>query len=85
MDHNLSCRMKMSILMDATVGAKSLFLLVFGLDILQCGELVKLAGMEMKKEDTEAITIFFSRFNDMLRRITQKPDYNFNPKNHHDG
>ena len=42
---------------------------------------VKLAGMEMKKEDTEAITIFFSRFNDMLRRITQKPDYNFNPKN----
>ena len=42
---------------------------------------VKLAGMETKKEDTQAITIFFSKFNDMLRRITQKSDYNFNPKN----
>ena len=37
--------------------------------------------METKKEDTEAITLFFSKFNEMLRRITQKMDYNFNPKN----
>ena len=42
---------------------------------------IKLAGMETKKEDTEAITLFFSKFNEMLRRIMQKTDYNFNPKN----
>ena len=44
-------------------------------------QVVKLAGMETKKEDTEAITIFFSKFNEMLCQIMQKPDYNFNPKN----
>ena len=43
--------------------------------------IIKLAGMETKKEDTEAITLFFSKFNEMLRRIMQKTDYNFNPKN----
>ena len=25
--------------------------------------------------------MFFSKFNEMLRRITRKSDYNFNPKN----
>ena len=42
---------------------------------------IKLAGMETRKEDTQAITMFFSKFNEMLRRITRKSDYNFNPKN----
>ena len=42
---------------------------------------IKLAGIETKKEDTEAITLFFSKFNEMLRGIMQKMDYNFNPKN----
>ena len=40
---------------------------------------IKLAGMETKKEDTE--TLFFSKFNEMLHWIMQKTDYNFNPKN----
>ena len=43
--------------------------------------IVKLAGMETKKEDTVSITIFFKKFNEMLQRITQKEDYMFNPKN----
>ena len=42
---------------------------------------IKLAGMETKKEDTEAITLFFSKFNEMLHQIMQKMDYNFNLKN----
>ncbi|MCG8623205.1 MAG: hypothetical protein MJE68_14565, partial [Proteobacteria bacterium] len=37
--------------------------------------------METKKEDTEAITIFFRKLNEMLQRITRKSDYMFNPKN----
>ena len=44
-------------------------------------QVIKLAGMETKKEDTQVITLFFSKFNEMLRRITQKSEYNFNPKN----
>ena len=42
---------------------------------------IKLAEMETKKEDTQAITLFFSKFNKMLCWITQKPQYNFSPKN----
>ena len=42
---------------------------------------IKLAGMETRKEDTQAITMFFSKFNEMLHWIMQKSDYNFNPKN----
>ena len=44
-------------------------------------QVIKLAGMETKKEDTQAITLFFSKFNEMLRWIMQKSEYNFNPKN----
>ena len=44
-------------------------------------QVIKLAGMETKKEDTQAIILFFSKFNEMLRRIMQKSQYNFNLKN----
>ena len=43
--------------------------------------IVKLARMEIKKEDTLSITIFFRKFNEMLQWIMQKSDYMFNPKN----
>ena len=42
---------------------------------------VKLAGMETRKEDTEAIALFFSKLNEMLQQITRNPHYTFNPKN----
>ena len=42
--------------------------------------IIKLAGMETRKEDTEAITIFFSKLNEMLQKVTKRKDYKFNPR-----
>ena len=43
--------------------------------------LIKLSCMETRKEDTQAVAIFFNKLNEMLRKVTKKKDYIFNPKN----
>ena len=47
--------------------------------------LIMLAGMKTRKEDTQAITIFWRKVNEMMVNIMKIPDYKFNPKKHDDG
>ena len=38
-----------------------------------------LASMDLRTENNKDIALFFSLFNEMLQKVTGKPDYIFNP------
>ena len=42
-------------------------------------EMIRLASMEVRTEHTDELTIFWKLLNEMLAKLTKKPDYKFNP------
>ena len=42
-------------------------------------QMIRLASMEVRTEHTDELTIFWKLLNEMLAKLTKKPDYKFNP------
>ena len=59
------------------IGWKTLTALVYH---LPSRKLMRLATCEVKGETSESCALFWKIVNEMLREVTKKPDYKFNPK-----
>ena len=42
-------------------------------------KVIRLASMDLRTENSKDIALFFTLFNEMLQKVTGKPDYKFNP------
>ena len=42
-------------------------------------KVIRLARMDLRTENSKDIALFFTLFNEMLQKVTGKPDYKFNP------
>ena len=47
---------------------------------LSITDMICLASMEMRSENSENIAIFFRLFNEMLEMVSEIPNYKFNPR-----
>ena len=54
----------------------------FGLGLVHSSmrEMIRLASMEMRSENSKDIAIFFRLFNEMLEKVSGIPNYKFNPR-----
>ena len=43
-------------------------------------KIIRLASMDIRTDNTKDIALFFTMFNEILQKVTGKPDYKFNPR-----